>query len=51
MKKRKLMDELAEGFDALAQQRSRKRTLRTHIVVLKRRSQSPLASWRSCARS
>ena len=35
MKKRKLMDELTEGFNALAQQRSRKRTLRTHVVALK----------------
>ena len=35
MKKRKLMDELTEGFSALAQQRSSKRTLRTHVVALK----------------
>ena len=35
MKKRNLMDELTEGFTALAQQRSGKRTLRTHIVALK----------------
>ena len=35
MKKRNLMDELTEGFDALAQQRAGKRTLRTHTVVLK----------------
>jgi putative transcriptional regulator len=35
MKKRNLMDELTEGFDALAQQRVGKRTLRTHTVVMK----------------
>jgi putative transcriptional regulator len=35
VKKRNLMDELTEGFDALAQQRAGKRTLRTHTVVLK----------------
>jgi putative transcriptional regulator len=35
MKKRDLMDELTEGFTALAQQRSGKRTLRTHVVSLK----------------
>jgi len=35
MKKRNLMDELTEGFSALAQQRSGKRTLRTHVVALK----------------
>ncbi len=35
MKKRNLMDELTEGFNALAQQRSGKRTLRTHVVALK----------------
>jgi putative transcriptional regulator len=31
-KKRKLFDELMEGFDALADQRAGKRTLRTHAV-------------------
>ena len=35
MKKRNLMDELTEGFGALAQQRSGKQTLRTHVVALK----------------
>jgi len=35
MRKRNLMDELTEGFSALAQQRSGKRTLRTHVVALK----------------
>ena len=35
MKKRNLMAELTEGFDALAQQRAGERTLRTHSVVLK----------------
>lgn len=35
MKKRNLMDELTEGFDALAAQRAGKRTLRTHAVTLK----------------
>ena len=35
MKKRNLMYELTEGFDALAQQRAGKRTLRAHAVVLK----------------
>lgn len=34
-KKRNLFDELVEGFDALAEQRSGKRTLRTHAVKLK----------------
>ena len=31
-KKRNLFDELMEGFDALAEQRAGKRTLRTHAV-------------------
>ena len=31
-KKRNLFDELMEGFDALADQRTGKRTLRTHVV-------------------
>ena len=31
-KRRNLFDELMEGFDALADQRSGKRTLRTHAV-------------------
>lgn len=35
MKKRQLFDELTEGFDALAAQRTGKRTLRTHAVTLK----------------
>ncbi len=35
MKKRTLYGELAEGFDALAQARSGKKTLRTHEVELK----------------
>jgi len=34
-KKRKLFDELMEGFDALADQRAGKRTLRTHAVKSK----------------
>ena len=34
-KKRDLFSELLEGFDALAQQRAGKRTLRTHTVKLK----------------
>ena len=34
-KKRNLFDELVEGFDALAEQRAGKRTLRTHSVKLK----------------
>jgi len=34
-KKRNLFDELMEGFDALADQRAGKRTLRTHAVKLK----------------
>lgn len=33
--KRKLFDEIAEGFEALAAQRQGKRTLRTHSVELK----------------
>jgi putative transcriptional regulator len=33
-KRRKLFDELMEGFDALADQRAGKRTLRTHAVKL-----------------
>ena len=35
MKKRNLMDELTEGFDALTAQRTGKRTLRTHAVTPK----------------
>jgi putative transcriptional regulator len=31
-KKRNLFNELMEGFDALADQRAGKRTLRTHVV-------------------
>jgi len=31
-KKRELFGELVEGFDALAEQRAGKRTLRTHVV-------------------
>ena len=34
-KKRNLMDELTEGFAALADQRNGKRTLRTHVVQFK----------------
>jgi putative transcriptional regulator len=34
-KKRDLFDELVEGFDALAEQRVGKRTLRTHAVKVK----------------
>jgi putative transcriptional regulator len=34
-KKRNLFDELVEGFDALAEQRAGKRTLRTHVVKIK----------------
>ena len=34
-RKRKLFDEIAEGFAALAEQRQAKRTLRTHRVELK----------------
>lgn len=33
--KRKLVDEIAEGFDALPKQRAGKRTLRTHIIEIK----------------
>ncbi|EGW20342.1 hypothetical protein [Methylobacter tundripaludum] len=33
--KRNLFDELSEGFDALAEQRQGKRTLRTHDVEMK----------------
>lgn len=33
--KRNLFDELSEGFDALAEQRQGKRTLRTHEVEVK----------------
>ena len=33
--KRNLFDELSEGFDALAEQRQGKRTLRTHEVEMK----------------
>lgn len=33
--KRNLFDELSEGFDALAEQRLGKRTLRTHEVEMK----------------
>lgn len=33
--KRKLFDEIMEGFDALAAQREGKRTLRTHSLELK----------------
>lgn len=32
MKKRNVFEEIAEGFDALAEERSGKRTLRTHEV-------------------
>lgn len=35
MKKRNLFDEIAEGFDALADERAGKRTLRTHDVEAK----------------
>ena len=34
-KKRNLFNELMEGFDALADQRAGKRTLRTHVVTSK----------------
>jgi len=34
-KKRDLFAELTEGFDALADQRAGKRTLRTHVVKVK----------------
>ena len=34
-KKRDLFDELVEGFDALADQRAGKRTLRTHVLKVK----------------
>lgn len=34
-KKRKLFDEIMEGFDALADARAGKRTLRTYVVKLK----------------
>ncbi|MDO9269707.1 MAG: hypothetical protein Q7T96_11440 [Methylobacter sp.] len=33
--KRNLFDELSEGFDALAEQRQGKRTLRTHEIEMK----------------
>ena len=35
MKKRNLFAEIAEGFDALAEERAGKRTLRTHAVDMK----------------
>lgn len=35
MKKRNLYAELADGFDALAEERAGKRTLRTHVVEAK----------------
>lgn len=35
MKKRNLFAELAEGFDALAEERTGKRTLRSHVVEAK----------------
>jgi putative transcriptional regulator len=35
MKKRNLFAEIAEGFDALADERAAKRTLRTHEVSMK----------------
>jgi putative transcriptional regulator len=35
MKKRNLFAEMSEGFEALAEQRSGKRTLRTHELLLK----------------
>jgi putative transcriptional regulator len=35
MKKRNLFAELAEGFDALAEERVGKRTLRSHVVEAK----------------
>jgi len=34
-KKRDLFGELAEGFDALAERRAGKRTLRTHVMKVK----------------
>jgi DNA-binding transcriptional regulator YiaG len=34
-KKRNVFDEMMEGFDALAEQRAGKRTLRTHAVKAK----------------
>ena len=34
-KKRDLFDELTEGFDALADQRAGKRTLRTHAIKMR----------------
>lgn len=46
-KKRKLFDELMEGFDALAEQRAGKRTLRTHTVKVK---PAPQVSARELAR-
>jgi putative transcriptional regulator len=35
MKKRNLFAELAEGFDALAEERAGKRTLRSHVIEAK----------------
>ena len=35
MKKRNLFAEIAEGFEALAEQRAGRRTLRTHEVVVR----------------
>lgn len=35
MKKRNLFDEIAEGFDALAEERAGKHTLRTHEVEMR----------------
>ena len=34
MKKRNVFEEIAEGFDALAEERAGKRTLRTHEVEM-----------------
>jgi putative transcriptional regulator len=41
-KKRNLMAELTEGFVALADQRTGKRTLRTHVVQTKAEIKSAL---------
>ena len=43
-KKRDLFGELVEGFDALADQRAGKRTLRTHMLKAKPAPKIPLGS-------
>jgi putative transcriptional regulator len=50
-KKRKLFDELMEGFSALADQRAGKRTLRTHALKSKPAPRSGLANLRRFGRT